>query len=36
MVALYRESILMFVNFARNILKYQLYFFPQKIRHTVI
>ena len=31
MVALYRESILMFVNFARNILKYQLYFFPKKL-----
>ena len=33
MVALYRENILMFVNFAKNYLelhKYQLYFFKKK------
>ena len=34
MVALYRENILMFVNFAKKYLelhKYQLYFFPKKL-----
>ena len=38
MVALYRENILMFVNFAKKCLelhKYQLHFFKKKIRHTV-
>ena len=38
MVALYRENIVMFVNFAKKYLelhKYQLYFFKKKIRHTV-
>ena len=37
MVALYRENILMFVNFAKKYLelhKYQLYF-KKKIRHTI-
>ena len=38
MVALYRENIVMFVNFAKKYLelhKYQLYFLKKKIRHTV-
>ena len=38
MVALYRENILMFVNFAKQYLelhKYQLYCFKKKIRHIV-
>ena len=36
MVALYRENILMFVNFAKKYLelhKYQLYFFQKKRTH---
>ena len=38
MVALYRENILMFVNFAKKYLelhKYQLYLKKKKIRHIV-